>query len=125
MEQKYRSQENCVYSRMSFLDAMSTHCHLLSLSLSLSVSLSLSLSLSHALELSLIKPLPLKIIEVRFSENIIFSVSLASFFCLLNIKNSPPLSFCPQSSASIIFINQKTCKTISQSFSLVPDLYLQ
>ena len=30
-----------------------------------------SLSLSHALDLSLIKPLPLKIIEVSFSENII------------------------------------------------------
>lgn len=48
-----------------------------------------SLSLSHALDLSLIKPLPLKIIEVSFSENIIFSVSLASSFCLLNIKNPP------------------------------------
>ena len=40
MEQKYRSQENCVYSWMNFPDAMCTHCHLLSLSLSCSETFS-------------------------------------------------------------------------------------
>ena len=106
-KQKYRSQENCVYSWMSFPDPMSTHCHLL--------------SLSHALELSLIKPLPLKIIEVSFSENIIFSVSLASSFCLLNIKNPPKVL------SSVLCFNHlyKSEKWQNYITISVPDLYLQ